>query len=256
MTKAETVRATVLVGMAAAAGAAAVGRRRPGMGAALVVAAATVGSAAFVPRNPLFGTVRARGDRRRAAMALTFDDGPGPSTAAVLDALAALGAPATFFVLGRQAERHPDLVARIAAEGHQLASHGYDHGILVFRGPRHVRQQLRRTARAVEAAAPGALTRLFRAPHGYRGPFTALAARREGYRLTGWTRGVFDSAEPGVATIVRRAERALMPGAVLLLHDADGWDPDRARDQTVAALPSIVGAARARGLALVTMDAL
>jgi peptidoglycan-N-acetylglucosamine deacetylase len=256
MTKAETVRASVVVGTAAAAVAGAVGRRRPVGGLLLGLAAAAVGSAAFVPRNPLFGTVRARGDRRRPAVALTFDDGPGPSTPALLDALGALGVPATFFVLGRQAERHPHLVARIAAEGHQLASHGYDHGILVFRGPGHVRAQLRRTARAVEAAAPGALTRLFRTPHGYRGPFTAAAARREGYRLAGWTRGVFDSAEPGVATIVRRAERALAPGAVLLLHDADGWDPDRERAQTVAALPKIVAAARARGLALVTMDAL
>ena len=146
------------------------------------------------------------GPRDRPRAALTFDDGPGPSTPDVLDALAREGARATFFVLGRQVERHPDLVRRMAAEGHQIANHGYDHGILIFRGAAHVADQLARTERAVAAAAgAGAMTRLFRAPHGFRGPATALGARRAGYRMAAWTRGVFDSAEPGAAAIARRA---------------------------------------------------
>lgn len=253
MTKAGVVRRAVALGAGACAVTGVLARRSPAGAAAAGAAAALVGSAAFVPLNPAFGRVLRRGRPDRPRMALTFDDGPGPSTAELLDVLAALGARATFFVLGRQAERHPELIARMAAEGHQLASHGFDHGILVFRGADHVRTQLRRTERAVEASAPGALSRLFRTPHGYRGPLTARAARREGYRLAGWTRGVFDSAEPGVAAIARRAERALAPGAVLLLHDADGWQPARARPQTVAAVPAIVRAARGRGLSLVTL---
>lgn len=256
MTKAQVVRRAVAGGLGACAAAALAARRAPRLTAAATLALAAVAPAAFVPRHPAFGRVLAHGPGDRPAVALTFDDGPGPSTAALLDALAGLGARATFFVLGRQAERHPELIARIAREGHQLASHGYDHGIVVFRGAAYVRAQLRRTERAVERAAPGALTRLFRTPHGYRGPLTARAAAREGYRLAGWTRGVFDSSEPGAGVIARRAAGALRPGAVLLLHDADGWDPGRARPQTVAALPGIVGAARARGLALVTMEEL
>ena len=189
--------------------------------------------------------------------ALTFDDGPGPSTAAVLDALEREGVRATFFVLGRQARRHPDLVRRIAAGGHQLASHGDDHGILVFRGPGHVAAQLRRTEDAVrQACGEGALSRVFRAPHGFRGPQTWPAVRRAGYRMAGWSRGVFDSAEPGAGVIADRAARALRPGAVILLHDADGWDPARGRPQTAEALPAIIRAARGRGLSLVTLDEL
>ena len=190
-------------------------------------------------------------------MALTFDDGPGPSTAAMLDALAREDARATFFVLGRQVERHPDLVRRMAEEGHQLASHGYDHGILIFRGPATWPTSLRRTEEAVaRAAGAGVMTRLFRAPHGFRGPATALGARRAGYRVAAWTRGVFDSAEPGAAAIARRAARALEPGTILLLHDADGWAPERPRQQTADALPDICRAARERGLGLVTLDEL
>jgi peptidoglycan/xylan/chitin deacetylase (PgdA/CDA1 family) len=175
----------------------------------------------------------------------------------MLDALARERARATFFVLGRQVERHPDLVRRMAEEGHQVASHGYDHGILIFRGPAHVADQLRRTEEAVaRAAGDGVMTRLFRAPHGFRGPATALGARRAGYRVAAWTRGVFDSAEPGAAAIARRAARALEPGTILLLHDADGWAPERPRQQTADALPEICRAAHERGLGLVTVDEL
>ena len=100
------------------------------------------------------------------------------------------------------------------------------------------------------------MTHVFRAPHGFRGPATGLAARRAGYRVAAWTRGVFDSAEPGAAAIARRATRALEPGTILLLHDADGWAPERPRQQTADAIADICRAARARDLALVTLDEL
>jgi peptidoglycan/xylan/chitin deacetylase (PgdA/CDA1 family) len=255
MRKGQAVHRAAWTGVGAALAAAALARRRPAAAAAIAASAAALGAAAFMPRNPVFGRPLARGPRDRARAAITFDDGPGPSTHDVLDALAAEGARATFFVLGRQVERHPDAVRRIVADGHQLASHGYDHGILVFRGAGHVLDQIRRTERAVErAVGPGAMTRLYRAPHGFRGPATALGARRAGYRMAAWTAGVFDSAEPGAAVIARRAQRALAPGAILLLHDADGWAPGRPRQQTADALPEVCRSARARGLELVTLD--
>ena len=214
-------------------------------------------AAAFRRGNPRPGAGTCPRAARRAA------GRPSPSTTAralhpaLLDALAGEGVRATFFVLGRQAERHPEAVRRIAAEGHQLANHGYDHGILIFRGAAHVRDQLPRAEPAAAAAAgPDAMSPLFRAPHGFRGPATALAARRAGYRMAAWTRGVFDSAEPGPAAIARRASRALEPGTILLLHDADGWAPERPRQQTADALPEICRSARARELALVTLDEL
>ncbi|MGB1712539.1 MAG: polysaccharide deacetylase family protein, partial [Miltoncostaeaceae bacterium] len=174
-----------------------------------------------------------------------------------LDALADAGVRATFFVLGRQARRHPDLVRRMHQEGHQVASHGYDHGILVLRGPAHVRDQLVRTEEAVrDAAGPGVLTRVFRAPHGFRGPGTWPAVRASGYRMAGWTRGVFDSVDPGPDVVAERSASALAPGCILLLHDADGWDPDRLRAHTAAAIPDICAAAQEKGLELVTLDEL
>jgi peptidoglycan/xylan/chitin deacetylase (PgdA/CDA1 family) len=67
---------------------------------------------------------------------------------------------------------------------------------------------------------------------------------------------VFDSAEPGAAAIARRATRALEPGTILLLHDADGWAPGRPRQQTADAIADICRSAREREIALVTLDEL
>jgi peptidoglycan/xylan/chitin deacetylase (PgdA/CDA1 family) len=74
--------------------------------------------------------------------------------------------------------------------------------------------------------------------------------------MAAWSAGVFDTAEPGPAAIARRTTRALAPGAIILLHDADGWAPERPRQQTAEALPEICRAARVRGLELVTLEEL
>ena len=261
---ADPMRRNQVVGRAAVLGAAAgvlavglAARGRRVSAAGVVAGAGALGAAAFVPTAPLFGPTLSRGPAAGSQAALTFDDGPGPSTDALLDVLADEGVHATFFVLGRQARAYPQLIVRMQRDGHQIASHGYDHGILVFRGPRYVDQQLRATEAAVVAAAgPGALTPYFRAPHGFRGPATWLSARRRGYHMAAWTTGVWDTAEPGVEVIVARSAEALVPGAVILLHDADGWDATRARPQTVDAIPGICAAARDLGLALVRFDEL
>ncbi len=231
-------------------------RRNRTLAIALAGAGIIAARATFGRNSPLYGRVITHGSRDHDRFALTFDDGPGPSTPAILDALKSARARATFFVLGRQVEEHPDLVARIVEEGHQLASHGYDHGILVFRGPDHVHEQLLRTESAVDAAVGGdALTHFFRAPHGFRGPTTSRAAARLGYRTVGWGTGVFDSAQPGADVIADRVAHAIRPGQIILLHDADGWDPSASRRQTADAVPEICSRARALGLEPATLAA-
>ncbi len=257
MRKGETIRRALAVEAAVAGASLMLGRRRRGLGLCAAAGGALAAWGAFSRNSSLYGSVLRTGPSSRAQFALTFDDGPGPSTPDVLDALGAAGAQATFFVLGRQVERYPEVVRRIVAEGHELANHGWDHGILVFRDPNYVRDQLVRTADAVRAAVGhDALSRMFRAPHGFRGPATAIGARRAGYRMAGWTTGVFDSAQPGSDVIAHRACRSLRPGGILLLHDADGWDPAASRMQTAAALGPICAGARERGLEPVSLGVL
>ncbi|MSO47155.1 MAG: flippase-like domain-containing protein [Thermoleophilia bacterium] len=207
----------------------------------------------FGASSPLFGGVIDGSRIRRPVVALTFDDGPSPETTPrILDALKAEGVRATFFVLGKHAEQYPELVERIVREGHELGNHGYDHGILAFAGPAQVHRQLHRTERLLQqSGAPP--VRVFRAPHGFRSPFVSSTARRLGYATCAWSAGVFDTAKPGTDVIVQRSVKALKPGAILLLHDADGWGSDD-RLQTAEAVPAILEAAHVQGYELVTMS--
>ena len=188
-----------------------------------LIALFAVAWGAFTPNSPLFGPVIARGKAPSPKAAITFDDGPSDLyTPPILDALRDRGAKATFFVLGRNVRAHPEIARRIVDEGHELASHGDDHSIMTFDGPKAIAHQLRSAEEAVvEAvgAAAGAAV-----PHAARLPQPVPDDRRArlGYRVVGWTAGVWDTALPGVERIVGRSVSRLKPGAILLLHDADG----------------------------------
>ncbi len=186
-------------------------------------------------------------------VSITFDDGPNPdATPVVLDVLKREGVKATFFVLGRHADRWPELVKRMADEGHQLGNHGYWHRKLHRRTPGYVRDDLTRGADAIERAS-GVRPRHFRAPHGFRSPWVTPIARSLGEQTVGWSLGVWDSARPGVDEIVRRALDGMRAGSILLLHDGDGYDEDGDRMQTAEALAPIIGGLRARGFRFVIL---
>jgi len=209
----------------------------------------------FSPNAPLFGRVVDGAGVHEPVVAITFDDGPSPDTTPrVLDALRAADAHATFFILGRHAEQHPEIVQRIAREGHEIANHTYGHGILVFASQRDITRELLRTHRLLLESGTRP-PRLFRAPHGFRNPYVVRVARRLGYRVVGWTKGVFDTARPGADVIAERSRKALRPGAILLLHDADG-NGDGDRSQTADALPQILRDVEEAGLRTVTVSEL
>lgn len=206
--------------------------------------------AAFAPNQRLYGPVVSRGRPDRRHVYLTFDDGPSPTaTAPILETLGELAAPAAFFVLGRHARLHPDLVARVGASPHLLGNHTQTHRQLHLAGPGRIAHELDE-AHAAIAGAAGRAPVAFRAPHGYRSPFLGPALARRGYALVGWTLGVWDSARPGVEEIRRRVRAGLRPGTILLLHDGDGADPRGDRSQTAAALPGIVRDVREAGYEL------
>jgi peptidoglycan/xylan/chitin deacetylase (PgdA/CDA1 family) len=210
----------------------------------------------FAPTAPLLGrTTRVRQETGR--FALTFDDGPDPRfTPEISRLLAERGHRATFFVLGTRASDHPELLRQVLADGHEIANHGFDHRLLAFTPPARLRAQLLATERAIVAAAGRPPVRLFRAPHGVRSPWLGHTVGRLGYRVCGWTGTIFDTAVPGVATIVERACRHLRPGAILLLHDGDAAGRGGDRGQTVAALPAILDEAEQRGLRSVCLSSL
>jgi peptidoglycan-N-acetylglucosamine deacetylase len=190
-------------------------------------------------------------------VALTFDDGPHvDGTPAVLEALAAHGARATFFLVGEQVERERGLAREIAAAGHAIGIHGYRHTLLLRRSPRAVRDDLRR-AHDVIAEATGTQPTLYRPPYGvFSGP-ALLIVRRLGWQPLLWSRWGRDwAARTTPAAIAARATRRLRAGDVVLLHDADHYSSVGSWRRTAAALPMVLASAGASGLTLVASSQL
>lgn len=158
----------------------------------------------------------------RRELALTFDDGPDPRwTPALLDLLDAGGHRATFFVIGARAAQHTDLLAEIAKRGHELANHTWSHSYgTVFQSPDTLAHDLDRTNRVIEAAA-GRAPRWFRPPVGLLSPRVPLGVHRAGLELVAWTATARDGvARTSTAEAMTRLEPAIIPGAILVLHDA------------------------------------
>jgi peptidoglycan/xylan/chitin deacetylase (PgdA/CDA1 family) len=229
----------------------------PAMGAGRWVASfliidAVVLYAMLERRAPVFGRIRWRGPTDHPVVSLTFDDGPNePWTSRVLDVLRQADVKATFFLLGNNAERYPEAVRRIAAEGHELGNHTVDHHVLPLTGPGRIRSTIRATSDIIERIC-GVRPRLFRAPHGWRNPWVDRIARQEGCEPVAWTLGVYDTDRPGADVIRDRVVGGLANGCIILLHDGRGTALRADASQVVDALPGIIDQARRRGYRFAT----
>lgn len=189
------------------------------------------------------------GSRDRPRVALTFDDGPDPRhTPALLDTLAELQAPATFFVLGERVDRHPQLTARIAGDNHEVGNHTYSHPYLPLARSRRVAAELAAADGAIERAT-GIVPSLARPPYGGRSPRNVRVFDRAAKRLVLWDVNSFDWKGITADAIVARVLARVRPGSIILLHEArDGGEV------TIDAVRMLVPALRARGYELSTVS--
>ena len=224
-----------------------------GVAAAGVAVAGLAAHGTWHRNSWIFGPALSRLPGSEHVASITFDDGPNPlATPRILDVLKREDVKATFFILGRHADRWPDLVKRVADEGHQIGNHGWHHRKLHRRTPGYVRDDLTKGTDSIVRAC-GVHPTVFRAPHGFRSPWVTPIAHSLGQRTIGWSLGVWDSTRPGADEIVKRTLDGMRPGSILLLHDGDGYDPDGDRQQTAEALPGIIGGLRTRGFSFVTL---
>lgn len=193
--------------------------------------------------------VRIAGSQHRE-IALTFDDGPGPYTPAILTALERFHAPATFFEVGVLERYFHASTSAIAARGYPIGDHTESHAPMSRLSMREQQSQLLQDTAAIgDFGAP--FPRLFRPPYGLWDATTLKLLRRYRMLMVLWTVDTSDYLSPGVEAIVDSAVRGARPGAIILMHDAGGN-----RSETVAALPGIIRELRRRGYRLVTVPRL
>lgn len=246
------LEASALLHLAAAAALAADPSRWRRVAAVVLADHVVLAAAGMTPRGRLLGPnlTRLPADAGRRAVALTFDDGPDPAaTPRVLDLLDEAGCRASFFAVGRRAERHAELAAEVARRGHRIENHTHRHpNALALYGPLALGREIDRAQRALAAAA-GRRPRWFRAPAGMRSPWLGGVLAGRGLALASWSRRGFDAVDRDPRRVARRLIGGLAAGDVLLLHDGGSARSAAGRPVVLEALPRVLEAMAARGLA-------
>jgi peptidoglycan/xylan/chitin deacetylase (PgdA/CDA1 family) len=196
------------------------------------------------------GCVRS-GPAARRAIALTFDDGPDAVwTERILNILADKLARASFFLVGERAARVPETVRRIAASGHEVASHGWSHKSLWLCGPRRTEDEIAR-AHHLLGSFTGQAPRHFRPPWGMVNAAMFGALRRHGERCVLWSIQPEGLRPMPAAEQVRDVLQRAHAGAIVDLHDTEGTRGAPLR--LVSALPPMIDGLREMGYELVTV---
>ncbi|MFF3400483.1 polysaccharide deacetylase family protein [Streptomyces sp. NPDC002659] len=182
-------------------------------------------------------TIAHASDKGTRGVNITIDDGPDPVwTPQVLDVLREYGVKATFCMVGRQAQAHPDLVKKVVAAGHRLCNHSVSHDTTMDKKSQaYQSQQIQDAERMITEASGGIRPMYYRAPGGAFTPHSRELAASRGMRPLGWNVDTKDFERPGTNAIVATVKRELPNGPTLLFHDAGGD-----RSQTVEALRRIL----------------
>jgi len=195
-------------------------------------------------------------DVEKSQVALTFDDGPSEHTPLILDILKQYDVRATFFVVGINAERHPDMIKRIADEGHIIGNHTYSHSVWSsIKTPSHIATELDSTAHLIYRFS-GVYSTLFRPPHGWDSPWMLRQCGKMGYTTVKWTVDPKDWRHPTPAKIVTRIMNDVRNNGIILLHDGHQSEESPDIHETIEALPILIETLTNKGFIFVGIDAI
>lgn len=199
------------------------------------------------------GEIVARVETEERVVALTFDDGPAPEHAEeILRVLRENGVRATFFVMGKDVERHPELARRMVEEGHELGNHSFQHRRMVLKSPAFIRAELERTDSLLRAAGQRGPI-LFRPPYGSKLVGLPRYLAKTGRTTVTWDVEP-DSYEEVAATpegITRHVLERARPGSIIILHP---WYTSRRTSRE--AIGPVIAGLKARGFRFVTASEL
>lgn len=181
-------------------------------------------------------------------IALTFDDGPNENTLKILDILKEHHAKASFFCIGKNIERHPEILRSIVADGHLVANHTYSHDSLFdFYRKNRVVQELKETDVLIQKIT-GKKPLFFRPPYGVTNPSIRRAVAVTQHKVIGWNIRSMDGISKNSQAIFNRIVKRISPGSVVLLHDT--------RPQTAAVLEQLLQTLAEKKYEVVALDKL
>ncbi len=187
-----------------------------------------------------------RKHQRGKTIALTFDDGPTPFTAQILDLLRQYEAKATFFCIGRQVAQYPELAQRIVQEGHTIANHTYNHSTFFgFQSEAKVLEELQQGDGIIKKIV-GKKPKFFRPPFGITNPSVAKAVKQTKHQLIGWSNRSLDTVTFAEEKIYDRVLRKLQTGDIVLFHDTSS--------RTVHVISRLLPYLKEQGYDLVSVD--
>jgi peptidoglycan/xylan/chitin deacetylase (PgdA/CDA1 family) len=156
---------------------------------------------------------------REKKIALTFDDGPSEFTLEVLALLKKYNAKATFFCIGKNIEKHPEIVKQIIDAGHLLGNHSYSHSkFFDFYNAKQIREEIQKTDALLEKFTSKKIN-FFRPPYGVTTPSIRRALQRTGHKVIGWNIRSLDGGTKNQELIFNRITKRVSPGGIVLLHD-------------------------------------
>ena len=184
-------------------------------------------------------------------VALTFDDGPSADvTPRVLAILREKNVRATFFVVGREVDRHPALARGVCAEGHAIGNHTYSHPpLFCFLTPRRLRDEIGRAQQAISQVT-GVRPVYFRSPVGLRHPLLEPALEEASLTFVLWALRTYDTRALKTNALGRRILDRVRPGSIVLLHDR----PGPGAEAMLTSLPGVIDRLRERGYRFVTLE--
>ncbi|OKL54732.1 hypothetical protein BSZ39_02665 [Bowdeniella nasicola] len=180
-------------------------------------------------------------------IALTFDDGPVPSTSTLLPILRKHHVHATFFMLGNSVAAHPDIAAAVAKDGHAIGNHTMTHPQLTKLSNDEIASELDRAAAQIEKAT-GKRPTLVRPPYGAQNARVLSVLRSRGESSILWSVDTLDWKHRNPATTIKRALASSKPGGIILMHDI--------HPTSVQAVEGVITGLKERGFTFVTVDQL
>ena len=173
----------------------------------------------FDIRLSYFVTTYCNGTQTQKEIAITFDDGPTLQTIIVLDVLKQYNVKATFFCIGLQIEKHPDIFKRLLTEGHLVGNHSYSHANgMGFFSTKRTKEEITKNDEIIKRYSEKKAL-FYRPPFGVTNPRIAKAVAALGHKVIGWNNRSLDTLIADQSKILKRIKRKVKPGGIILLHD-------------------------------------